>query len=413
MNHRHVVIVGAGVIGAATALVLQREHHAVTLLDRAGPAAGASFGNAGAIVNGSCAPTAMPGVWREALASLTDPASPLTVRPAYLPQAMPWLLRFLAESREDRVETLAASLYALSCRAAESWRWLTDGTPLSRFIEDGGWLKVYENNQQFDETAAARALLDANGSPYEILNADELRDLEPALAPVFSRAILQPDSLRIVSPGRLVTAMVERFVAAGGEFRQLDVTSVAGERDSVRISGNGETIDADSAVIAAGAWSKHLATMNGSAVPLDTERGYHVMFPAGSGDLIGRPILHGGRSFVLSPMTDGLRMTAQVEIAGVHAAPDYRRIRGLLPEAKHMLPALDATEQSVWMGCRPSLPDSLPAIGPSAASDSVILAFGHQHLGMTLAAVTAKLVADLIGERSPHIDIEPYRAGRF
>jgi D-amino-acid dehydrogenase len=255
--------------------------------------------------------------------------------------------------------------------------------------------------------------MDAVGSSYEVLSADDIRDLEPNLAPVFEYGIFQKDSLRCPDPGGLVKAMVEHAVAAGAEFRKAEVTGLSVDGERVRVQGPAEPVHADKVVIAAGAWSAPLASQVGNRVPLDTERGYHMMMPKGSERLLSRPVMNGDRFFVLSPMTDGIRMSSQVEIAGLDAPPCYARIRKLLPEARRMLPELNATETSVWMGCRPSLPDSLPVIGTSKASPNVLLAFGHQHLGLTLAAATALVISSLVAGRDPGLDLGPYRPGRY
>ncbi|MEX2496432.1 MAG: FAD-dependent oxidoreductase [Woeseia sp.] len=413
MGDRQIVVVGAGVVGAAVALALVRDGHRVLLFDREGPAAGASFGNAGAIVNGSCAPTAMPGVWKEAFRSIGNPLGPVSIRPAYLPRALPWLIRFMADGRQSRVARIARDLHALSRRAVPSWRDLTAGTELARYLHEGGWLKVYESEPSFAKTAAARRLMDTVCSPYELLSADDIRDLEPHLAPVFEYGIFQKDSLRCPDPAGLVKAMVEHAVANGAEFRKAAVTGLDVDGEGVLVRGPAGPVRAGKVVIAAGAWSGALAAQVGNRVPLDTERGYHMMLPKGSERLLSRPVMNGDRSFVLSPMADGIRMTSQVEIAGLDAPPSYARIRQLLPEARRMLPALDAREASVWMGCRPSLPDSLPVIGASKSTPNVLLAFGHQHLGLTLAAATALAIASLIAGRDPGFDLGPYRPGRY
>ena len=413
MAEQDIVVIGAGVVGAATALALRRDGHDVLLLDREGPAAGASAGNAGAIVSESCAPTAMPGVWKEALRNIGDPLSPLTIRAAYLPRALPWLLQFLAASRPSRVDAIATALHALSKHAVSAWRELTSGSQLERFLHDGGWLKVYETERGFDRTAGARELMESLGVRHEILSTDDLRDLEPALAPIFVRGIFQRDSLRCDDPAGLVRATVERAVADGAAFRVAAVSRIEPQGEHVRVHCSGETLDARRVVVAAGAWSRALAAQAGHRVPLDTERGYHAMLPEGTESLLSRPVMNGERSFVLTPMAGGLRMTSQVEFAGLDAPPNYARVRHLLPEAKRMLPDLDARETSVWMGCRPSLPDSLPVIGPAERAPNVLFAFGHQHLGLTLAAVTAQAIAALAAGREPPVDLAPYRAGRF
>ena len=172
-------------------------------------------------------------------------------------------------------------------------------------------------------------------------------------------------------------------------------------------------IDANKIVIAAGAWSRPLAKQLGDSIPLDTERGYHLMLPNDGSALLNRPVLNGTTSFQLSPMESGLRMTAQVEFAGVDAAPDYRHIHSLLPSLQRMLPGIDTSKWSEWMGCRPSLPDSLPVLGFATASNNVLYAFGHQHLGMTMGPVTGLVIADLVAGRNPGIDISPKRQNKI
>ncbi|NOX70638.1 MAG: FAD-binding oxidoreductase [Gammaproteobacteria bacterium] len=413
MSDQSIAIIGAGIIGASTALALQQDGHRVTLLDRQEPCAGASFGNAGLIVNGSCAPTAMPGIVRDGLRMLARPLSALSVRPAYFMKILPWLIRFAAESRRSNVLRNARHLHALTNRAIDSWKQLTKSTQLGRLLESGGWIKVYETEQSFAATTNARALMDDNGTPYEILTAADIQDLEPQLAPIFERGIYQSDSLWLSNPDQMVRSMVDLLQSRGGTYRQFDVHSIRVEDDSVRLSNPDGSTSFDKVVVATGAWSKPLCQQLGDKVSLDTERGYHLMLSTDTRNLLTRPVFNGDSSFVLSPMEQGLRLTTQIEFAGLDAAPDYRRVRSLLPTARRMLPGIDAAESSVWMGCRPSLPDSLPVLGFASASQNVLYAFGHQHLGITLGPVTGLIIADLIAGRDPGIDLEPYKASRF
>ena len=408
-----VAVIGAGVVGASSALALIKEGYEVVLFDKEAPCAGASFGNAGAIVNGSCVPTAMPGIVFDAIRMLGNKDSALSIRPAYFLKILPWLLRFILQSRQSRVNENSKYLYALTSQAVNRWRELTDNTELASLFRETGWMKVYEFENTFAGTGASRELLDETATPYEILSAAEIVDLEPNLAPIYQQAFYQKDCLSIVNPKKLVEGLVELFVDGGGSYKQFSVDSIQLENNKIRLKNNSETLFADKIVIAAGAWSRELTKQLGDDVPLETERGYHLMFPESSGGLLSRPVVNGESSFVLSPMTEGLRMTSQVELGGLDLPPDYQRIRRLMPKAKRMLPKLDVNEQSAWMGFRPSLPDSLPVIAYSSRSDSVIYAFGHQHLGMTLAAVTATLVADLVAGRKSTTPISPYHAKRF
>jgi len=413
MSGQDIVVIGAGVVGVSTALALQLDGHQVTLIDQEGPCAGASFGNAGGVVNDFCVPTAVPGIVFDVLRMIGRPLSPFTIRLRHLPAALPWMLRFLNQSRPSRVHRNARNLHALTSAAVKSWRTLTAGTDLGALLQSAGWLKVYESDASFANSAFARSLMDELGAPYEVLDAADIQELEPKLAPIFARAVFQPDSLSITDPGQMTCGMVELFLSRGGSFRKFAARRLEIRADDIVVHEYADALAADKIVIAAGAWSRPLAAQVGDRVPLDTERGYHLMLPVGSSAMLGRPVMSGDHSFVLAPMPGGLRLTSQVEFAGLVAAPDYARVRSLVAVAKRMLPDMDTAEQSVWMGFRPSLPDSLPVLGYATHCDRVLYAFGHQHLGMTLGPRTAQITADLVAGRNPRIDLHPYRAARF
>jgi D-amino-acid dehydrogenase len=412
MSEKRIVVVGAGIVGASVALCLQREGHRVTLVDRDEPCAGASFGNAGGIVNGSCAPNALPGAVLNTIRTIGRSASPVSIQPAYFHRIFPWLLRFALESRRSSVTRNAQDLYALTRRAVSGWRQLTDNTELARLLRAEGWLKVYESDDSFSATSSARALMDDNGTAYEILTAHHIQDLEPHLAPIYQHGIFQEDSLSVINPYRTVQGMVELFTSHGGEFKQFELQGISAADEGITLSGLTGRLRADKVVIAAGAWSRPFARQLGDVVPLDTERGYHLMLSVEDSELLTRPVVNGDHSFVLCPMQTGLRLTAQVEFAGLSADPDYRKIRRLLTAARRMLPGIESEEQSAWMGFRPSLPDSLPVLGFSS-NRNVLYAFGHQHLGMTLGPISGLIIADLVAGRDPGIDMTPYRADRF
>jgi len=344
---------------------------------------------------------------------MNQPNSPLSIKASYFPQILPWLIRFVLQSRQNKVLQNARNLHALSKHAVESWQSLFNQTELSPLFRETGWLKVYENERTFNGTLNSRKLLDAMGTPYEILSSGEIQDLEPNLAPIYKKGFYQKNSLSITNPQRLVTRITDLFVSSGGQYQQFDASTVQTENDSVTVNGPQGQLSADKVVLATGAYSGNIIKQLGDRIPLDTERGYHLMMPESSRYLLKRPVVNAEQSFVLSPMDTGLRMTSQVEFAGLKAKPNYELIRRLLPSVKRMLPDVDLEEQSTWMGCRPSLPDSLPVIGRSAQSNRVIYAFGHQHLGMTLGAITGRCVADLISNKKTIVPLTPYQANRF
>jgi D-amino-acid dehydrogenase len=409
---KSVAVIGAGIVGVSTALFLQRDGHAVTLIDREGPASGASFGNAGGVVSAACAPLGMPSLLRRVPRMLMDPMGPLALRWRYLPRITPWLVRLLWASRPSRVERIADAKAALNGGAEAAWRALAEQAGIGELLRPVGWLEVYETDAGLASTAAERGLMARRGLDFEVLNADELRQLEPSLAPIFKHGFFMPGCSFVTNPGRAVERLAENFVERGGRLVIAQVTGfgLAGRPYRV-LAESGEAVDTDVIVLTAGAWSRGLARHLGASVPLDTERGYHLMLPPAEPGL-RRPVVHGERSFVLCPMEEGTRLTCQSELAGLEAPPDLRRARSLLASAKRMLPSLELEEMSNWLGFRPSMPDSLPVIGPIAGLPDVYLGFGHGHYGMTQGPVTGKILADVIAGRDPGIDLAPYRADR-
>ncbi|MFT5210057.1 MAG: D-amino-acid dehydrogenase [Flavobacterium sp.] len=414
MNEKQqVIIIGAGIVGVCSALAMQKKGLKVLLIDREKPGAGASFGNAGAIVDGSCVPNAAPGILAEVLRMPFKQHSPLSIKPSYLHKILPWLIRFILESSQSTFSKNGSNLHHLTKHAASSWRFLTDNTSLSTLIGEGGWLKVYESKSVFDSAQAGRNLMAELGTPFEILTKSDIQSLEPNLAPIYEYGTFQKDCLNILNPAKLIDDMVAQFVSQGGHYQQFSVNQLVKTEDGIKLIGDGPCLVAEQVLLATGAASKDLAKQMGDNIPLDTERGYHLMFPSVTGSLLSRPVVNGESSFVLSPMHTGIRMTAQVEFAGLDAEPNFSKIRALMPSAKRMLPELVLKEESVWMGCRPSLPDSLPVIGRSKESPRVHYAFGHHHLGMTLGAVTGLLAAQLMCGEEGFIDISPYLPNRF
>ncbi len=408
---KSVIVVGAGIVGVSCALYLQRDGHRVTLVDRDEPGSGTSFGNAGGVVSTSCTPLATPRNLKAVPSMLFDPLGPLVVRWRYLPKLLPWLIRFLRESAPDRVEHNSRAIAALGAGSLDAWYDLLRSTRSEDLIKPLGWLKVYETEAGFAAAAFEREMMDRRGHRYEILNADELRQLEPALAPIYRHGYHQPDCAFIVNPKRAVDSLAAAFAAGGGRIERAEVTGFELNGAARQVVTTAGPLETDAIVLACGAWSRGLARELGAAVPLETERGYHLMLPQPARSL-NRPTNNGEHSFVLTPMEHGIRLASQVELAGLDAPPDYRRVRALLPQVKRMLPSLETTEQSVWLGFRPTLPDSKPVLGASPRHRGVYFAFGHNHLGLTHGPVTGRIVADLVAGRDPGLDMAPYRADR-
>lgn len=413
---RTIAVVGAGIVGAATALTLAADGHQITLIDRGAVGASTSFGNAGGIVGGAVTPTATPGVIRSIPGYLLDRNGAAVLRPSYVFQALPWLLRFIAAGRPERVASIAAALHPLVSRAMSAHHTLAGLSHARDRIQPVGWLKVYKTSAGFAKTALERELMTRHAANFSVLSAAQVAELEPALnQDAYSCGLFQPDAGFVNYPMGLAQAYFEGALQRGAQYLQENVLEINPLSDGgVSVRSEQHTRRFDSVVIATGAWSKQFAAQLGDNVSLDTERGYHLSWAQSDGPMLTRPVSFPEKDCVLSPMHDGISVVSGDELAGLDAAPDFRRIRALIPFVNHVLPGTRTqTVQREWMGRRPSTPDSLPVIGRSPHCKDVFYAFGHGHLGLTLSAITAQLIAGLVSGAANAFDLTPYRINRF
>jgi D-amino-acid dehydrogenase len=410
-----IAILGGGIVGLASAHALLDRGHAVTIVDPAGTPGRACDGNAGWIAHNDILPLAAPKMWRNLPRWLADPLGPLAIRPAYLPRLAPWLVRFLAAARPAEVERSLEAIRAIHAVALPAWRRRLEALSLGHHLRERSSLSVFRSNAALKAALPVFERQRGFGISLETLSRDDLSALEPALGPAAAAAVRYPDGCHVSDPARLVAdlARIARERGATALDARASALAVEGERLRVVLDGS-EPVPADAAVVAAGAWSKRLAASVGDRVPLDTERGYNATFAPGTLGLT-RPVCFEGEGFVTTPLDTGDRIGGAVEFAGLDAPPNHARSAAMVERLRRFLPGLPATlpEPRRWMGFRPSLPDSLPVIGPSRRTGRVVLAFGHGHYGLTEAAATAEIVtALLLGER-PMIDPSPYRAQRF
>lgn len=409
-----IIVIGAGIIGISAALELQRRGNSVRVLDRSGIAAEASAGNAGAFAFTDIIPLAAPGIIRKAPKWLLDPLGPLSIPPSYALKISPWMLRFWRASWRDRYNaSVDAQTRLMSLAQAALGRQIeaTHGEPLMR---REGQLQLYEGAPEFRASQPAWDLRRAHGIAYEQLDSPQaIAEIQPGLSPRFTHAVFTPDWMNTVNPKSWVEHLARAFTDLGG---QVDTAAVTGLRidngASVILTPQGPSLRAKKVVVAAGAWSHRIARDLGDRIPLETERGYNTTLPAGAFALRTH-LTFGGHGFVVSRINEGVRVGGAVELGGLKLAPNYKRAEILLQKAALFLPDLDTAGGTQWMGFRPSLPDSLPVIGPATRSSSVIYAFGHGHLGLTQSAGTAELVANLIEGAAPALPIAPYAPTRF
>lgn len=407
-----IIVIGAGIVGLCCARWLQRDGHRVRLLERERPGAGASSGNAGVFAVDSVLPLAIPATIRALPGMLLDPLGPATVHWPSLPGLLPWLGRFLANSRPSRVESCARSLADLCSQAREGFTPLTAGRPAASLLRDTGWLTVFETGAALERAQSGIAARRRLGVRAETLTASELRELAPALTPGLAGGVLYPDCWMCSDPAGLVDALADDFRADGGVVEQAEVDALAPDGDGVRLEERHSRRRARAVVVAAGAHSRPLAASLGDRIPLAAERGYHLMLPRPQLRL-PLPVMSGEHAFVATPMAGGLRLAGTSELGGLDRPPAWRRAEHLGSLGRGLLPGLALDNATRWMGYRPTLPDSLPVIGPSPRCQRVIYAFGHQHLGLTLAGITGRLVADVLAHRTWRLDPNAVAPGRF
>jgi glycine/D-amino acid oxidase-like deaminating enzyme len=409
---KHIAVVGAGVVGLATAVRLRREGYRVSLYDPENPGSRTSSGNAGLIMTAQVSPLSAPGLWRKVPGMLTNPEGPLVVRWQHFPRLAPWFLRFLSNSRWSRYEAIADALTPLVIRSLDSWMALVGNHEGTRLFRRDGLLYVFRERRNFAAGQKEVEFRRRYGIPGEIIPPEELRQMEPALAPGLAGGVLYPESGHCTDPQALSAALVSAFRQAGGEVRRAEVKELAPGSQAVRlITPEGEA-SVDEVVVAAGIWSPKLVKPFGVRPMLAAERGYHLMLTQPNVEL-RRPVGAGDDKFIITPMAKGIRLAGTAEFAGVDTPPDYRRSDILLRMAQRLFPEMDGEATATkWMGVRPSTPDSLPVIGRTPKNPRVICAYGHSHLGLTLGAVTAELVCDLVSGRRTN-DIEALRPDRF
>ncbi|MBU9697562.1 FAD-binding oxidoreductase [Rhodobacteraceae bacterium HSP-20] len=410
-----IAVIGAGVVGLAVAERLLAQGHAVTLLDPHPPAAtvaetAASYGNAGTIADYAVLPVGTPDVLKNLPSLLFDRNSPLAIRRAALPALLPWLARFALQSLPRRAEANARTIAALLSTATADWLDLGDRLGGGDILKKRGCLYVYEKAAAFRAAATDMAFRRSLGVTVDLIDPATLRQMEPALPEVEGGAAFFPQAVFLDDPGRMV-ALLAAEVTRRAEIIATRADRLDRQVDGVTLTGPGLHLHARRVVIAAGAHSRRLAAMAGDRVPLDTERGYHVEWDMDCPP-VTRPTCPTTRGFYLCPMQGRLRVAGTVELGGLTAPPSPHRIARLVEGARAIFPDLPEPSRQ-WMGFRPSMPDSVPVIGPSRAGAEVIHAYGHGHIGLTLAPVTARLVADIIAGRPTEMDLRPLLPHRF
>lgn len=408
-----IIVIGAGVVGLSIAIAAQKRGFAVTVLDREGPAAGASAGNAGAFAFTDILPLASPGILKKAPKWLLDPLGPLTIPPAYALKIAPWMFRFWRACSPSRVaDSTAAQTALMDLSKTELEPFLQQSGTISMLRKEGN-LQLYESQAELNASLPGWTVREKHGIEFHHMDAARMAEIQPGLASRFTHGTFTPGWYSIADPKLYTLALADHFRQQGGRIEKVDVIGLRPVEGGVDIlAKDGQARRGLKVVVAAGAFSHRLARTIGDRIPLETERGYNTTLPPGAFDLRTQ-LTFGGHGFVVTRLSTGVRVGGAVELGGLDLPPNFRRSEAMLKKAQAFLPGLKPQGGVQWMGFRPSLPDSLPAIGRARAAPAVTYAFGHGHLGLTQSAGTARLVAELLTEQTPSIDLSPFSPYRF
>ncbi|MPR00754.1 FAD-binding oxidoreductase [Pseudomonas sp. MAFF 212408] len=405
-----IAVVGAGIMGVACALQFARQGKRVVLIDPQAPGMGASYGNAGHLATEQVFPIADASILTRLPAMLMDPMGPLRLDWQYLPRALPWFARLLLNLRPANYQRTVAGLRALNESSLGAWQRLLRSIDRAHLLREDGSLLVFERAESRGAIDALRQRMQQQNVAVALWSADALRTLAPQLSDALQGGLFFPSTGHFLDPYQVVCELVSAAKAEGVQLLKQRVLDGRLQADGVSLITDQGSFTARQVLIACGAHSAKLtAALTGKKVPLDTERGYHLMLPH-EHNRLPFAVTSFERKFIMTPMSAGLRLAGTVEFAGLKRPANMQRAwqlhrlsQGLFRED------LSAEGATAWMGFRPSLPDSLPIID-QVCDGRVLLAFGHQHLGLTQAAVTAEMVARLATSTPSS---SPYRLDRF
>jgi len=413
MARTDAIVLGAGIVGTAIALHLAKRGLSVALVDRRAPGEETSYGNTGIIEGNTIFPPAFPRRLAALARVALKRAPEANYHPSFLPKIAPWLLAYRAWSQPSKLIETARAMRPLFSRAIAEHETLMTESVAAHLMRKTGWLKLYRSDESFAATARERAVAEEYGIAIRVLDPEEARALEPALNPVFRHALNLEGAASISNPLALTRAYAARLQAHGGVILSGDARTLHREGQRWRVETAEGPVDAPDAVVALGPWSPDLLAPLGLRLPMAVKRGYHLHFRARGNAGLSRPVLDADNGYCLAPMEQGIRLTTGAEFAARDAAPTPVQFDRLMPAATGLFPLGDPVEATPWMGSRPCFADSRPVIGPAPGQAGLWLAFGHAHWGLTLAAITGRLIADLVTKTAPVVDPAPYGAERF
>ena len=409
---KHVIVIGAGIVGVSTAIWLRRFGQEVTIVDRDGPGQGTSFGNAGLLAACAMIPVTTPGLIAKAPIMALNPGSPLFLRWSYLPRIAPWLVRYLKHANDRDTRRIASDLTDMTADTVAQHFALTEGLLARKYLCKSDYVYAYGARSDFEADRYSWDLRREHGFVPTMIEGAAVQEFDPSFGASIRCLAVVKDHGFVTNPGGYVAALARAFEEMGGRVVKATVEDIETQEDGPpRLITSAGPLDADRIVIASGAWSKSLMAKLGLNIPLESERGYHIVMSNPSG-APRQPSMIAAGKFVATPMQMGLRCAGVVELGGLEAGPSKAPFALLRRRIAEAFPNLTFDHEETWMGHRPATTDSLPLIG-EIRKTGVFTAFGHQHVGLTAGPKTGRLVAGLIAERPGNQNLTPFSPHRF
>jgi glycine/D-amino acid oxidase-like deaminating enzyme len=410
-NNTDIVVLGAGIVGVSSAYAARQRGLSVVLVDRREPGSETSYGNAGILSSGSIFPLNQPSLFGSLPKYLSNQHPALRWDLGWALKNPDWIVRFLASGRASQTKPRALALHGLIKASLKLHRqWIVDAGAGNR-IRETGWLKAWRS-ENLTAAKADQAALTEYGIKSELLDRQGISALEPNILPVYSVGLLHSETASVDSPGNVVKAYAKMFAGAGGEVRQAEIKSIAPDGGGWRVVLSNGEIRARHVVVALGPWAPDLLRPLGYRVPLATERGYHREFQPNPSRQLRRPIHDAENAFLMTPMEQGIRVTSGVELTARDAPSNYAQLDAVVPLARSVAEFGEPVGE-IWRGARPTLPDSLPMIGPASRHQGLWLAFGNQHIGFTTGPATGDAIAAMIAGTAPSFDISAFSPKRY
>lgn len=406
-----VIVLGAGIVGVSAAVAARRHGLSVILVDRREPGCETSYGNAGVLSSGSILPLNKPALWSALPHYITNRHAALRWDPVWAFRNLGWVSRFLANARASQTRPRATALQGLIDSSLKLHReWIVQAEAKHR-LRETGWLKVWRSDA-IDAAKQEQAFLTEYGIASRLLDRQEISALEPDIVPVYKVGLLHTKTASVDSPGAVVKAYAKLFAGSGGEIRQSEVKAITQQGDVWRVQLADGAISSRHVVVSLGPWSADVLRPLGYRVPMAYERGYHREFKWNPARTLQRPIHDAEGGFLMTPMEQGIRVTTGVELTDRDAPSSFAQLEAVVPLAKGVI-KFDEPIGEPWRGSRPTLPDSLPMIGPAPRHAGLWLAFGNQHIGFTTGPATGAAIAAMIGGGKPAFDVGAFSPSRY